>query len=281
MSFVSSVPPESQQNAREVCAAAERCLERGDRIAAVDLGRYALKLDPACSSAHHLLARVALEGDHFREIFKRIHQNFRPRTYLEIGVGGGATVALSQEGTDTIGIDPEPQLTFTPAKHIRIFRETSDEFFSRRNLNSEFAGRALEIAFIDGMHLFEYALRDFINVERNSTLETRILVHDCYPLDAITSARERSTTFWTGDIWKLTLCLGKYRPDLSVHTLAAPPSGLAVIRNTDPRSTVLPEKLKALCDEFVPMPYSTLERCKADALNLVPGDWHTALRILG
>ena len=45
----------------------------------------------------------------------------------------------------------------------------------------------MELAFIDGLHLFEQVLRDFINVERHSSPSTVVLLHDCLPLDEATA----------------------------------------------------------------------------------------------
>jgi hypothetical protein len=255
-------------------------LASGDRLATIDLARAALALDPGCFAAHQLLALVALDGENFRAIFARIHQHFRPRTYLEIGVGRGTTIGLVDPSTLAIGVDPAPQIDAPLPPNVRILREPSDAFFARDGVRSEFAGAPLEFAFIDGMHLFEYALRDFIHIERSGTPDTRVLVHDCYPLDEVTASRTRTTTFWTGDVWKLTLCLRRYRPDLQVSTLAAPPSGLCVIRRLDPGSTVLEERYAAICSELLPLSLSSLGADRRNALNLAKGDWQTACALL-
>ena len=110
-------------------------------------------------------------------------------------------------------------------------------------MTGELGGKAVDLAFIDGMHLFEYALRDFSNLERLCTPHSTILVHDCYPLDRQTADRERTTLFWSGDIWRLILLLKKYRPDLEINVIAAPPTGLGVIRNLDPASRVIADNL--------------------------------------
>jgi hypothetical protein len=78
----------------------------------------------------------------------------------------------------------------------------------------------------------------------------------------------------------LTACLKKYRPDLRIHTLAAPPSGLAVIRGLNSKSTALPAQFEAIRREFIPYPYAALEPDKCAALNLVSGDWSTAQQLL-
>lgn len=272
-SIFEAQPPGARQRAGKLAELAELHLRSGDRVGAVDLCREALALDGNCFAAHNLIAYIALSGEDYRILLKRIHDQYRPRTYLEIGIWEGATIALAGKDTMVIGVDPTPRIEQPLPPNVRIFRETSDDFFARHNLGSVFGGKPLDLAFIDGMHRFEFILRDLINVERYSTPGTRVMVHDCYPLDETTSARDQRTTFWTGDGWKLILCLKKYRPSLLVHTLAAPPSGLVVIRGLDRNSTVLSENLEAICREFIPLPFSAIRSDKRAALNLVPGDW--------
>jgi Methyltransferase domain len=266
--------------AEKLAAQAQFQLQSGDRIAALDLIRGALAMDQNCFAAHNLLAGIALSGEDYRILLHRIHGHYRPRTYLEIGVFEGGTITFAGEGTLAIGVDPAPRTENDFPSNIRIFRETSDEFFASHDLNVEFGGNPIDFAFIDGMHLFEYILRDFINVERNSVPGTRVLVHDCYPLDEATSSREQRTRFWTGDGWKFVVCLKKYRPDLRVHTLAAYPSGLVVVRGLDRHSTVLSGQLDAICREFISLPFAAIQTDKPASLNLVPGDWATTRKLL-
>ena len=90
---------------------------------------------------------------------------------------------------------------------------------------SELGGKTVDLAFIDGMHQFEFALRDFINVEKLCSPDSVILIHDVYPIDATSAARERISWFWSGDIWRLILMLKKYRPDLTVNVIGAAANG--------------------------------------------------------
>ena len=90
------------------------------------------------------------------------------------------------------------------------------------------------MAFIDGMHHFEYALRDFINIEPLCRTGSVVFIHDCYPIDARSAERDQVTAFWSGDIWRLLVLLKKYRPDLAIHTLGTPPTGLGLITRLDP-----------------------------------------------
>lgn len=94
----------------------------------------------------------------------------------------------------------------------------------------------IDLVFIDGLHLFEQVLRDIAAVEARCTAESVILVHDCLPIDAVTSSRERTTVVWSGDVWKAIPALRSARPDLRIKTLDVAPTGLGVITGLDPSS---------------------------------------------
>ena len=128
-----------------------------------------------------------------------------------------------------------------------------------------FSGAPLDLVFIDGMHLFEYALRDFMNVEANSHAGTVVAVHDCVPYLEVTTARERTTDAWTGDIWKLVVCLKEHRPDLDVLIVDSPPTGLCLISGLDRASSVLADSYDQLLEHYVPQPWSTYADDFADA----------------
>lgn len=253
----------------------------GDWDAAISACRDVLAHTPDSVQTHSLMASIMLQGEPYLALMRRIHTHLRPRSYVEIGVANGDSLRLVLEGTRAVGIDPAPQIAHPPTPDTKLFAMTSDDFFARHDLRSELGGLPVDLAFIDGMHHFEYALRDFINLERYCTPASTILVHDCYPLDETTAARERVTTFWSGDIWKLTLCLREYRPELAVYTVATPPTGLCVVRNLDPRSTVLRDKLRQICDEFIPLGYDAIAAEKPQLLNLFPNVWPQVRMLLG
>ena len=120
------------------------------------------------------------------------------------------------------------------------------------------------------MHLFEFALRDFIAIEPLCTRASTILVHDTFPLNSVTAERECESIFWSGDIWRLVLALKKYRPDLAIDTVAAAPSGLTIIRGLDPDSRVLTERRDAIIAEYLALDFSILDDDKSTMLNVVP-----------
>jgi len=213
-------------------------------------------------------------GADYYEVLERIHTLLKPRTYVEIGIRQGHSFRLARTAVASVGIDPAPDPNIAPLPGARIFQMTSDEFFARHNLAEELGRRTVDLAFIDGMHLFEFALRDFANLERFCGPASTILVHDCYPLDRVTAARERTTQIWSGDVWKLIICLKKYRPDLRIATVDVPPTGLGIIRGLNPGSTALASRLDCLSEEFVPYDYGELEAGKAQQLNRVENKWN-------
>lgn len=262
------------------CYAAAAAREQGDGEGAARFCRAALAADPRCDPARQLLASIELPGEHYLGLLARIHAHLRPRTYVEIGIFAGESFRLARPPTRAIGIDPEPRLAAPPPPGHRIFRQTSDEFFAARDLVGLLGGLPVDLALIDGMHHFEFALRDFVNLERCCARGSTILVHDCYPIDAVSAARERTTAFWSGDVWRMVLALRDWRPDLAVHTVAAPPTGLAIVRNLDPASPVLAANLAAIVERYAAIDYAAIAERKREALNVRAADWPTVAALL-
>ena len=186
--------------------------------------------------------------DYYR-VLDELHGRLRPATYLEIGVHEGDSLALCRSGTRAIGVDPALPGCLRAEVEAELVAATSDEFFA------DHEPVAIDLAFIDGLHLFEQALRDFVNVERWAAPGATVLVHDCIPIDAETSSRERTTVVWSGDVWKVVACLRDHRPDLSIDIVDVPPTGLAVITGLDPTSTVLADRFDELVTAYVPLTF--------------------------
>jgi tetratricopeptide (TPR) repeat protein len=242
--------------------------------------RSALALDPTIPGLHMLLSQMEMPGSFYVDLLPMIHRHLRPRTYVEVGVETGQTLRLVLPETRAIGIDPEPIVSYPLSARTTLHATTSDEYFAGHDVQAELDGMPIDLAFIDGMHHFEFALRDFINIEKLCTPRSTILIHDCYPLDRFTSERERHVEFWSGDIWRLMLALRKYRPDLRLYTVATAPTGLGVARGLDPQSRVLEEKFDEIVREFLALDYSVLDTDKAEKLALYPNDWEKVKAIL-
>jgi hypothetical protein len=229
--------------------------------------------------AHEVMFQLFMHGDNYFGLLERLHKHLKPRTYVEIGVETGASMTFVQPGTLALGVDPEPKISNPMPPNARVFAQTSDDFF-RRDVHAELGGLPVDLALIDGMHHFEFALRDFMNLERLAAPASTILIHDCFPHDRRTAERERTTAFWSGDVWRLIVLLKKHRPDLQIHVVAAPPTGLAVVRNLNPDSRVIPDGLERLCAEFLALDYSFLEKDRAGKLSLFPNDWERVRALL-
>lgn len=172
-----------------------------------------------------------------------LHASVRPRTYLEVGVNSGKSLQLSR--TKSIGIDPAFAVIKEIACDVQLHRTTSDEFFARPDAVSFFDGVPIDLAFIDGMHLSEFALRDFMNVEKLMSPAGVVLLDDMLPRNSLEAARKRRTTAWTGDVFKVADILRTYRPDLTVIPVNTSPTGTVLVLGLDPTSRVLEDNFDA------------------------------------
>ncbi len=259
----------------------QRLLGRSQRAA--ELCRAALQTEDysvAHLRAHLMLAELEFPGEDYFQILARIHEHLKPATYLEIGIAEGLSFEIVSPETLALGIDPNPQLRNPHGPRQQVFAQTSDSFFAQRDVISELGGKTLDLAFIDGLHHLEFALRDFINVEKYCSPDSIILIHDVYPIDAVSASRERASRFWSGDIWRLILILKKYRPDLTVNVIGARPTGLGAVQNLDPHSSVLAERQQEIIDEFLALDVSVLDGRKDDMLNRFPNDWASIARLV-
>lgn len=177
-------------------------------------------------------------------VLERLHQELAPRHYLEIGIRRGASLKLAR-GPAT-GVDPAPELSGELPPSTQVFAMTSDDFFAEPVAG---AGIAPDFAFIDGMHHAEYALRDFMNIERRALPGAVVAIDDIFPNHPVQAERERRTRAWTGDVWRLVEVLRRHRPDLFLLPLDAAPSGLLLIAGLDPTNRVLWERYNYLVGE--------------------------------
>jgi Methyltransferase domain len=204
--------------------------------------------DPELRDKHLAEAGQRLPGPDYRQVLGWIHSILRPANYVEIGVRRGESLRMARDGTTCIGIDPSPMIDQEPPG-TRIYALTSDEFFARHDLGALLGG-PFELAFIDGLHLFEQVLRDFMHLEGYAHRRSVVLLHDCLPLDGLTSSRSRTTAFYSGDVWKAALALRRQRPDLELVTVRAAPTGLCLVRGLDPESRHIEESLPELVAEY-------------------------------
>lgn len=199
----------------------------------------------------------------YLEVLARLHAAIEPRLYLEIGVRSGRSLVLARG--EAIGVDPDPAVKAPEVPNHRLVRATSDAFF--RSPEAASLADRLDLAFIDGNHLFEYALRDFMNIERRARPTTIVVVDDIFPNHPEQAERERRTAIWTGDVWKLADCLARHRPDLTLMFLDTEPTGLLLIAGLDPANRALWNAYNPItaryCAPDMPVPDAVIARTAA------------------
>jgi glycosyltransferase involved in cell wall biosynthesis len=235
--------------------------------------RAALTFDDDLVQAHLGLSRLRMPGDDYLIWLERLHAALAPETYLEIGIARGLSLSYARPPTRVIGVDPEPTVNAPLKAETHIFCETSDVFFAERRLAQLLNNRPLGLAFIDGLHVFQQSLKDFMHVEAVCGPRSVVLIHDTVPLDEVTQRPDRQKQFYTGDVWKTVLCLKHYRPDLDIFTIATPPSGLTLVTGLDPTSRVLADRYEEAVARFIDTSFSAVENILETMLNVIPNDW--------
>ncbi|RVU17771.1 class I SAM-dependent methyltransferase [Methylobacterium oryzihabitans] len=205
------------------------------------------------------LERYELEGEQYLRFFEKFFELRKPQSYFEIGVNKGKSLSIPR--CASVGVDPGfivDREIIGNKPELHLFQLTSDDFFKNKDLNYYFPS-GVDVAFLDGMHVFEYLLRDFINIERFVNDSSTVFIHDCLPINAEMTERDRRPSLrkdakykshWTGDVWKIIPALMKYRPELKLSILNCRPTGLVVVNGLDRSSKILSERYEDIVAEF-------------------------------
>jgi hypothetical protein len=203
-----------------------------------------------------------LRGPSYREFVREVVVRTGAKSYLEIGVHNGSTLAVID--CAAIGVDPQFVFDRNPMGKkptLHLYQMGSDDFFRAHDPRAIF-GRPVDVAFLDGLHLFEYLLRDFINTERVCGPESVILLDDCLPANLEMTEREHRPQlrkdqgiagWWTGDVWKVVHVLREHRPDLRIVPVDVFPTGSMVITGLDPASTRLQDAYSEIVERYAAM----------------------------
>jgi len=189
-------------------------------------------------------------------VLQRVIAHRSARTYLEIGVSAGNTF-LRLEARKKIAVDPKikirrtKRLLFTLINPCNRFNEycemTSDRFFETKS--HLLAERGLDVAFVDGLHTYEQALRDVEKSLGHLNPGGVIVMHDCNPPHEAAAHPARSlehaqslnlpgwTNEWCGDTFKALVHLRSTRDDLNVFTFDCD-YGLGVVMKGSPETTL-------------------------------------------
>jgi hypothetical protein len=261
------------QTSAEFVRQGQAALTQNQPDAARAAFEQALVCDQDCLDAHLALTQLRFPGEHYYDLLGRLHAALRPQTYVEIGVETGASMARALAGTKCVGIDPQPRLSVKGAVEPMIFAMTSGEFFAKHSLTDILDGVPVELGFIDGMHVFENTLEDFVNLERFCAPGGTMVFHDCLPLNELTAARHRQTRFWTGDVWRVLPALARFRPDLSITVVECPPSGLAVVRGLDPKAPYPVAHYERAVTFGHSLPFAATRNLGDFGIKVVANDW--------
>jgi hypothetical protein len=201
------------------------------------------------------------------DFMRALHRAMEPTTYLEIGVNDGRSLALSR--VPSIAVDPAFKVTEPLRCDLDLVKATSDEFFATPDPLAHFRDRldpataaperpdsrhdepVIDLAFIDGMHLLEFALRDFMNVERHAAWWSVIVLDDMLPRNIDEAARDRHTVEWAGDVYKMIPILSSHRPDLIVIPVNTAPTGVLVVLGSDGANTSLRDRYDEILAAWV------------------------------
>lgn len=199
----------------------------------------------------------------YRRFLRRLHEKVLFDWYMEIGSRTGES--LREVRSKTICVDPFFRIesnVINQKPAFLAFQQTSDSFFEDGHLKK--LGIELGFSFLDGMHLVEYLLRDFIQAEANSSPQAVIALHDCCPYDYAMTTRDVANApkkAWTGDVWKLIPILRQYRPDLELTILGCKPTGLVLVSKLDPKNTCLADRYEEIVAQWLDV---TLESYGSD-----------------
>lgn len=194
-------------------------------------------------------------GMRYMRFLAQLHQENLFDWYMEIGCRKGRSFAPVRG--KTIAVDPYfriDQNVIGNKPVLHVFQATSDEFFAGGFLKKN--GIKLSFSFLDGMHLFEFLLRDFMNTERVTRSNGIIAMHDCCPFDQQMTTRDLDNLppgAWTGDVWKLIPILQEYRPDLKITVLDCPPTGLVLVSGLSPTNKVLEKNYDEIIARYTDM----------------------------
>jgi hypothetical protein len=210
---------------------------------------------------------------HLHTFLAEVNKLLDPTFYFEVGVQYGTSLQQAERARHAWGVDPVP-LT-SAQRNQRIFPMTSDDFFREvenkvgvpRDPDFYNLPQPIDLGFIDGLHHYEQALRDFVNITKHVHSQSVVIFDDILPRNHGEAAREQCPGDWTGDVWKVTEVLLEACPaELRIIEVNTQPTGTLVVYGFNNRTH--PIDADAIFQEAkkywdAPLPDSVLQRTHA------------------
>lgn len=184
------------------------------------------------------------------QFLAKLHEALAPvDIYLEVGVQTGGSLHLAHAAERAYGVDPAPAMA---PEFVRpnqtVIAETSDAWLGCTSCERP----TIDFGFIDGSHLMEDALRDFIYMERHSRPATVIVFDDVLPYSQDIAWRVQPPGDWTGDVFKIMAVLAEHRPDLTLRLVDVAPTGALIVTGLDRGNVTLEKRYDRINEEWQP-----------------------------
>ena len=125
---------------------------------------------------------------HRKDLINQLIEKYNFKSYIEIGVFTGK-VFFAIKAKNKIAVDPDFKFSsikkfsklFTNVTNwkAKYFKTKSDHFFETNK--ALLAKTGVDICLVDGMHEFDFALNDVLNVLPYLSENGIIIMHDCNP----------------------------------------------------------------------------------------------------
>ena len=214
-------------------------------------------------------------------VLKALSERKNLKNYLEIGVFNGH-IFFKINSWFKVAVDPYfafdglrklGKSLLQPANFKnQYFEKPSDDFFEQ-NAPVVFADKKIELALIDGMHEYDFVLRDAQNTLKYLDEKGVIILHDCNPVTATSAVSHQAWVdnghqgVWNGDVWKMIVFFRSFHPELDVFVLDCD-HGLGVItkKPTENRLHFTEEQIRGFS-------YEDLAQNRQAWLDLKPADY--------
>lgn len=205
-----------------------------------------------------------LSGMPLGDFVPRLVWGVNALSFLVLGAREGGPlrgVACPAVLVDAVFAPTETDILLNGRARTSFVRKSTDAFFADGDAAALLPGGA-GVTLIDGVPVFEAALRDLIAAEAHAAPGGVILVTGIAPATPRQAMRVRTVAragdepddmveMWLGDVWKLIAVLTRFRPDLRLRWADVTPGGVLIVDQLDPANRTLADQRDAIIAEFI------------------------------